>query len=150
MKNKKITIAVAADHAGYPLKEEIIKHLHEKGFDVIDCGTTNTESCDYPDFALSGCCKVLDGLAKFAILICGTGVGMSIAANKLNGIRAACVSDAFSTEFTRKHNDANCLCLGARVVGTGLAEKLVDIFTETEFEGGKHQRRIDKIANLEK
>ena len=149
MTDKK-TIALASDHAGYPLKEALLKHLAGRGFDCIDCGTNSTDSCDYPDFAVSGCCKVLDGAADLTILCCGTGIGMSMAANKLKGIRAACCSDVFSARYTRLHNDANVLCLGARVVGEGLAVELVDAFVDTGFEGGKHQRRIDLIADLEK
>lgn len=145
-----ITVALASDHAGYPLKEALIKHLNGRGIDTIDCGTNNTDSCDYPDFAVSGCCKVLDGEADLTILCCGTGIGMSMAANKLKGIRAACCSDIFSARFTRLHNNANVLCLGARVVGEGLACELADAFVDTDFEGGKHLRRINMIAELEK
>lgn len=147
--NEKITVALAADHAGYPLKEALIRHFGERGIDCIDCGTNSTESCDYPDYAVSGCCKVLDGAADLAILCCGTGIGMSMAANKLRGIRAACCSDTFSAKFTRLHNNANVLCLGARVVGEGLACELADIFVDSEFEGGKHLRRINMISELE-
>ena len=143
-------IALASDHAGYPLKEALIKYPNSRGIDTIDCGTSSTESCDYPDFAVSGCCKVLDGEADLTILCCGTGIGMSMAANKLRGIRAACCSDVFSAKYTRLHNNANVLCLGARVVGEGLAAELVDAFIDTGFEGGKHQRRVDMITALEK
>lgn len=143
-------IALASDHAGYPLKEFLIKHLNSRGIDTIDCGTNNTDSCDYPDFAVSGCCKVLDGDADLTILCCGTGIGMSMAANKIHGIRAACCSDIFSARYTRLHNNANVLCLGARVVGEGLAAELADAFIDSGFEGGKHQRRIDMITELEK
>ena len=147
--NEKITVALAADHAGYPLKEALIRHLTERGVDCIDCGTNSTDSCDYPDYAVSGCCKVLDGAADLTILCCGTGIGMSIAANKLRGIRAACCSDTFSAKFTRLHNNANVLCLGARVIGEGLACELADVFIDTDFEGGKHLRRINMISDLE-
>ncbi len=147
--NEKITVALAADHAGYPLKEALIRHLTERGVDCIDCGTNSTDSCDYPDYAVSGCCKVLDGAADLTILCCGTGIGMSIAANKLRGIRAACCSDTFSAKYTRLHNNANVLCLGARVVGEGLACELADVFIDTDFEGGKHLRRINMISDLE-
>lgn len=146
----KKTIALASDHAGYPLKEALIGHLNARGIDTIDCGTNSTDSCDYPDFAVAGCCKVLDGDADLTILCCGTGIGMSMAANKMKGIRAACCSDAFSAKYTRLHNDANVLCLGARVVGEGLAFELADIFIDSDFEGGKHKRRIDMISSLEK
>ena len=143
-------IALASDHAGFPLKEALIKHLNSRGIETIDCGTNSTESCDYPDFAVAGCCRVLDGDADLTILCCGTGIGMSMAANKLKGIRAACCSDVFSARYTRLHNNANVLCLGARVVGEGLAAELVDAFIDSGFEGGKHQRRIDMITELEK
>ena len=148
IKNKELL--VGADFAGYPLKEALIKHLSARGIDTIDCGINSTDSCDYPDFAVSGCCKVLDGDADLTILCCGTGIGMSMAANKLKGIRAACCSDTFSAKYTRLHNNANVLCLGARVVGEGLACELADIFVDTGFEGGKHLRRIEMIAELEK
>ena len=142
MSINKITVALASDHAGFPLKEALISHLSARNIDCIDCGTNNTESCDYPDYAVSGCYKVLDGAADLTILCCGTGIGMSMAANKLKGIRAACCSDIFSAKFTRLHNDANILCLGGRVVGAGLAIEMVDVFLNTEFEGGRHQRRV--------
>ena len=149
-KREKFTVALAADHAGFPLKEALLEHLMKRGIDCIDCGTNSTESCDYPQYAVSGCCKVLDGEADLTILCCGTGIGMSMAANKLKGIRAACCSDVFSAKYTRLHNNANVLCLGSRVVGAGLACELADVFVDTGFEGGKHQRRIDMIADLEK
>lgn len=148
--NEKLTVALAADHAGYPLKEALIRHLTGRGIDCIDCGTNSTESCDYPAYAVSGCCKVLDHDADLTILCCGTGIGMSIAANKLKGIRAACCSDIFSAKYTRAHNNANVLCLGARVVGEGLACELADAFIATDFEGGKHLRRVEMICELEK
>lgn len=150
MNTNKLTVALASDHAGYPLKEALLEHFKERGIDTIDCGTNSTDSCDYPDFAVAGCCKVLDDQADLTILCCGTGIGMSMAANKLKGIRAACCSDVFSAKYTRLHNDANVLCLGARVVGVGLAIELADVFVDTGFEGGKHQRRIDMIFDLEK
>ena len=148
--NEKLTVALAADHAGYPLKEALIRHLTERGIECIDCGTNSTESCDYPAYAVSGCCKVLDHGADLTILCCGTGIGMSIAANKLKVIRAACCSDIFSAKYTRAHNNANVLCLGARVVGEGLACELADAFIDTDFEGGKHLRRVEMICELEK
>ena len=123
---------------------------YSQSVSAISSATSSTESCDYPDFAVSGCCKVLDGEADLTILCCGTGIGMSMAANKLRGIRAACCSDVFSAKYTRLHNNANVLCLGARVVGEGLAAELVDAFIDTGFEGGKHQRRVDMITALEK
>ena len=141
-------IAVGCDHAAVNLKNAIKAHLDEKHIPYLDLGTDG-ESCDYPDIAEKVCHKIISGEAEKGILICGTGVGMSIAANKIKGIRAAVCNDCFSTRYTRKHNAANVLCMGERVIGTGLALELVDIFLETEFEGGRHQRRVDKISNLE-
>ena len=125
------------------LKENVKKYLSEQGHSVIDCGTNSTESCDYPVFAKALCKEINDGNAQLGILICGTGIGMSMAANKVKGIRAALCSDYFSAKFTRAHNDANVICLGARVTGEGLALELIDIFLNTPFEGGKHLRRIN-------
>lgn len=142
-------IALGADHGGYELKEAIKKHLEEKGVDYIDCGTNSVESVDYAPIAKKTCAKVVSGECEKAILCCGTGIGISMAANKVKGIRAACCSDYFSAKFTRLHNDANALCMGGRVVGVGLAIELVDVFLNTEFEGGRHQRRIDQIAEIE-
>ena len=141
-------IAIGSDHAGYGLKCEIIKHLAEKGVEFIDCGC-NGESVDYPDIAEATCAKVTSGVAYKAILICGTGVGISISANKIKGIRAALCGDWYSAKYTRLHNDANVLCMGGRVIGAGLAAEITDIFLDTEFEGGRHARRVDKIMKLE-
>lgn len=141
-------IAIGSDHAGYGLKCEIIKHLEEKGIEFIDCGC-NGESVDYPDIAEKTCEKVTSGEAEKAILICGTGVGISISANKIKGIRAALCGDWYSAKYTRMHNDANVLCMGGRVIGAGLAAEITDIFLETEFEGGRHARRVEKIMKLE-
>ena len=143
-------IAVACDHGGFELKREIIAHLERRGTEYVDFGTFSADSCDYPDFAEAACLAVIDGKCTRAILVCGTGVGISIAANKMPGIRAACCSDTFSARYTRMHNDANALCMGGRVVGPGLAIDMVDLFLDTEFEGGRHQKRIDKIAEIEK
>lgn len=142
-------IALGCDHAGFPLKEEIKKHLTEIGVEFEDAGTYNTDSCDYPLQAKKACDLVVSGKCDKAILCCGTGIGISIAANKVKGIRAACCSDYFSAKYTRMHNDANALCMGARVIGPGLAMELVDVFLNTEFEGGRHQRRVDQITELE-
>lgn len=142
-------VALAADHGGYALKEVLKAHLAERGIPYQDFGTDSTESCDYPDYAAPACRAVVAGECATALLCCGTGVGISIAANKIKGIRACCCTDAFSAEFTRRHNDANALCLGGRVVGDGLACLLADVFLDTEFEGGRHQTRIDKITALE-
>lgn len=136
-------IALGSDHAGYPLKEDIKKYLENSGIEYVDLGTNSEESCDYPVFADAVCKAIVSGGCSLGILCCGTGIGMSMAANKHKGIRAAVCSDYFSAKYTRLHNDANVLCLGARVVGTGLAEELVGVFLTTDFEGGKHKRRID-------
>lgn len=142
-------IALGADHGGFELKEAIKKHLEEKGIEYKDFGTYSPESIDYAQIAYTTCQSVVNGEAEKAILCCGTGIGISMAANKVKGIRAACCSDYFSAKYTRLHNDANALCMGGRVVGAGLALELVDIFLETEFEGGRHQRRVDQISAIE-
>lgn len=143
-------IAIASDHGGLRLKGAIIKRLDERGEEYKDFGTYTEQSCDYPDFAAAACRAVLAGECDKAILVCGTGIGMSLAANAFVGIRAAVCGDCFSAEFTRRHNDANALCLGERVTGEGLALKLVDIFLDTPFEGGRHARRLEKLAALER
>lgn len=143
-------IAIGCDHAGYQLKNEIISHLKDKGVECNDFGTYSEESCDYPEFALKVAESVANGEFKFGILVCGTGIGIGIAANKVPGIRAALCSDTFSAHATREHNNANILTMGARVVGPGLALDIVDTFLSTDFIGGKHQRRIDLITDIEK
>lgn len=148
MKIKKITIG--SDHAGYALKLKIVEHLKSRGIEVIDVGTDSLDSCDYPLFAEYVCKNVQRGVTELGILICGTGIGMSLAANKHKGIRAAACSDTFSARLTRLHNDANVLCFGERVVGVGLAIDMVDLFIDTDAEGGKHQRRVDMITAIEK
>ena len=142
-------IALGSDHAGFPLKEAIKKYLDENGVEYTDCGAYDTQSCDYPLQAEKTCLKVVSGECDKAVLCCGTGIGISMAANKLKGIRAACCSDYFSAKYTRMHNDANVLCLGARVIGEGAALELVNVFMNTEFEGGRHQRRVDQLTELE-
>ena len=142
-------IALGADHGGYELKEAVKQHLQQRGIPFEDFGCHSTESVDYPDMAVPPCRAVQQGDCDCALLFCGTGVGISIAANKLHGIRACCCSDVFSARYTRLHNDANALCLGGRVVGVGLACELVDAFLDTPFEGGRHQRRVDKLRALE-
>lgn len=142
-------IAIGSDHGGYLLKEEIKKHLEEKGYEVKDFGTDSTASCDYPVYAEKVCRAVQSGECEKGILICGTGIGMSMCANKCKGIRAAVCGDHFSAEFTRKHNNANVLCLGARVIGAGVAMQLVDIFLTTEYEGGRHEKRVEMMMQLE-
>lgn len=147
MDKKKLVLA--SDHAGFYLKNALVKLFTEAGYDVIDCGTDSDASCDYPVFAEKLCAKINSGEAELGILCCGTGIGMSMAANKVKGIRAACCSDIFSAKFTRLHNDANVLCLGARVVGEGLAWELAECFVTTPFEGGKHARRVGLIHDIE-
>ena len=142
-------IAIASDHAGFPLKEEIKAHFEKEGIKFIDLGTNSTASVNYPDYAVKLCECIQNGEADLGILVCGTGIGMSMAANKCRGIRAACCSDTFSARMTRMHNDANVLCFGERVVGMGLALDLVDSFIDADFEGGKHQRRVDMITAIE-
>ncbi|KAA5807514.1 ribose 5-phosphate isomerase B [Thermoanaerobacterium thermosaccharolyticum] len=143
-------IAIGSDHGGYELKEAIKKHLDEKGIEYKDFGTFSEESVDYPDFALKVAEAVASGEFDKGILLCGTGVGISIAANKVPGIRAANVSDAFSARYSKEHNNANVLCMGGRVVGPGLAAILVDEWLNAEFQGGRHQKRLDKITEIEK
>ena len=143
-------IAIGCDHAGFELKNDIINHLKEKGIEYNDFGTYSEESCDYPEFALKVAESVAQGEYEFGILVCGTGIGIGIAANKVPGIRAALCSDTFSAHATREHNNANILTMGARVVGKGLALDIVDTFLNTDFIGGKHQRRIDMITEIEK
>lgn len=143
-------LALASDAAGIHLKQAIMKNFDASGIAYVDYGTYTEESCDYPQYAKAACEAVQEQKSELAILFCGTGIGMSIAANKMQGIRACACSDTFSAEMTRLHNDANVLCLGERVVGPGLAQKLVDIFLATSFEGGRHQRRVDQITALEK
>ena len=142
-------LVIGCDHAAPELKAIVRDHLIERGFDVVDVGTHTTDSCNYPDYAHALCEKIQSGECELGILICGTGIGMSMAANKHKGIRAACCSDPFSARLTRLHNDANVLCFGARVVGQGLALDLADIFVDAEFEGGKHKTRIDMFAAFE-
>ena len=142
-------IVIGCDHAGFGLKNKVIEHLEEMGYTVIDVGTDSTESCDYPIFAHRLCKKIQEGEAPLGILICGTGVGMSLVANKHKGIRAACCENTFSARMTRMHNDANVLCFGERVIGYGLACDMVDLFVDTPFEGGRHQARVDDLNALD-
>lgn len=142
-------IALGCDHGGFALKQALIQYLEEKDIAYRDFGCYEDKSCDYPDMAVRPCQAVINGECTFAVLICGTGIGISIAANKIKGIRAACCSDYFSAKYTRVHNDANVLCLGGRVVGAGLACELLEVFLNTPFEGGRHIQRIKKIEMLE-
>lgn len=139
-------IALGSDQAGYELKQVIIRHLEERGLEYKDYGSYNADPVDYPVYGRKVAHAIVDGECDKGILICGTGIGISIAANKIKGIRAALCSDCFSAEATRLHNDANILAFGARVVGPGLAEKIVDTFLDTEFSGAeRHQRRVDML-----
>lgn len=139
-------LAIGCDHGGFELKEQIIKHLQERGIEYKDYGCYGTESVDYPEYAKRVAHDVADGVCERGILICGTGIGISIAANKVKGIRAALCTDCFMAQATREHNDANILALGGRVVGVGLALKIVDTFLDTEFSNGeRHIRRINLI-----
>lgn len=138
-------IAIGCDHGGYALKQEIMRHLSSRGLAYQDYGCYSEESCDYPVYGKAVAHAVADGTCEKGILICGTGIGISLAANKIHGIRCAVCSDCFSAEMSRRHNNANIIALGGRVVGPGLALMLVDLFLDTPFEGGRHQRRVSMI-----
>ena len=142
-------IAIGSDHGGFALKQEIMKHLEERKLEYIDFGTYSSDSCDYPQYGAAVGRAVASGSCERGILICGTGIGISISANKIHGVRAALCGDCFSAEMTRRHNDANIVALGARVVGPGLALKIVDTFLDTDFEGGRHERRVQQMMALE-
>lgn len=139
-------IAIGSDHGGYQLKKEVMEHLKSRGIEYMDCGAYSEESCDYPVYAKKVANAILEKQAELGILICGTGIGISITANKIKGIRAALCHDCFSAEATKSHNDANILAMGARVVGTGLALKIVDTFLDTPFSNDeRHIKRIQQI-----
>lgn len=142
-------IAVGCDHGGLEHKNAIAEHLKERGFEVTDYGIYEQKSVDYPEIAQKLCDGIVNGNNELGILVCGTGIGMSIAANKVKGIRAAACSEHFSAKYTRLHNNSNVLCLGGRVIGVGTAIELADLFVDTQFEGGRHQRRIDMITDIE-
>lgn len=142
-------IAIGCDHGGLEHKNAILKHLTQRGFEVKDFGIYELLSVDYPDIAKKVTSAIVSGECERGILVCGTGIGMSIAANKVKGIRAAAVSEHFSAKYTRLHNNSNILCLGGRVIGVGTAIELCDLFVDTEFEGGRHSLRVDKITALE-
>lgn len=148
MKNNR-KIAIGSDHAGFAYKVKIAAHLSARGFDVRDVGCPGEESCHYPLFAHRLCRKITDGECEAGILICGTGIGMSIAANKHAGIRAAVCSDEYTARLTREHNDSNVLCLGARVIGLETALSLADIFLSSDFTGGNHAVRLELIKKIE-
>ena len=143
-------LALACDHGGFKLKEMVKKHLEEKGYEVVDFGTYNEESCDYPDYASKAAFAVAKKECEKGIVICGTGIGVSIVANKVHGIRCALVHDVFSAKATRQHNDTNMMAMGARVIGEGLALEIVDAWLNASYEGGRHDLRIEKMMALEK
>jgi len=142
-------IVVASDHGGYALRKEIVRHLREKGITAVERGSQDGETYDYPVAAAEACELVCSGEARFAVLVCGTGVGISIAANKMRGIRAAVCTDAYTAEYSRRHNDANALCLGERVTGAGAAISALESFIAADFDGGRHARRLGLIDDME-
>ncbi len=145
-----MSIAIASDHGGYHLKEHVKRYLEEKGMECRDFGAGSAESCDYPVFGKAAAEAVASGVCEMGIVICTTGIGISIAANKVTGIRCALCADPLSAAMTRRHNDANMLALGAGMTGPKLAERIVDVFLATGFEGGRHQRRVDLISAMER
>ncbi len=142
-------ISMGCDHGGYRLKEHIKAYLTAQGHEILDCGCNSLDSCDYPEFGAAAARAVADGSCERGIVICTTGIGISITANKVKGIRCALCSEPLSAEMTRKHNNANVLAMGAGMTGPNMAERIVDTFLSTEFEGGRHQRRVDGIAAVE-
>lgn len=142
-------LAISSDHRGYRAKEQIRTHLTSQGHEVVDFGCDSTVSCDYPDTGIKGALSVSTGETERAILFCGTGIGMSISANKVRGIRAALCHDELTAELARRHNDANVLCLPADLIGEELLRRVVNVWLETEYEGGRHARRLDKITEFE-
>ena len=143
-------IAIGCDHGALDLKNAAIKHLEAKGYEVKDFGTYTKDSCDYPEFAAAAAQAVANGECEKGIVLCTTGIGISITANKVKGIRCACCSDCYSAKMTRKHNDANMIAMGARVVGVDLGRMIAETFLTTDFEGGRHQRRVDQIMAIER
>ena len=143
-------VSLGCDHGGYELKEYIKKHLENKGIEILDVGTDSLDSVDYPDYGEKAALLVANKEADKGIVVCTTGIGISIAANKVDGIRCALCTDSFMAKMTRLHNDANMLALGAGIVGKNLAIDIVDTWLETEFEGGRHSKRVDKIMNIGK
>lgn len=142
-------ISMGCDHGGYLLKEHIKKYLTEQGHEIKDFGCHSLDSCDYPQFGAAAARAVADGSCEKGIVICTSGIGISISANKIKGIRCALCSEPLSAEMTRRHNNANMLAMGAGMTGPNMAERIVDTFLSTEFEGGRHQRRVDGISALE-
>ena len=143
-------LAIGCDHGGFELKNYIIKHMEERGIELKDFGTYDENSCDYPDIAEKVCHSITSGECDRGILVCGTGIGMSIAANKIKGIRAALCTDVYSAKMTKQHNNSNVICLGGRVTGREVAFMIVDTWYDETFLGGRHQNRIDKISGLER
>ena len=143
-------ISIASDHGGYRPKEHIKAYLTAKGLNVLDCGCDSLESCDYPVFGKAAAQAVADGRCEYGIVICTTGIGISIAANKVHGIRCALCSDPLSAQLCREHNNANMLSMGAGIIGTNMAERIVDVFLNTEFQGGRHARRVGLVMDIEK
>lgn len=143
------TIAFACDHGGFILKEALTAHLKEKGYEILDFGAYSADRVEYPAVGEPACRAVVAGEARFALLVCGTGIGMSLVANKIHGIRAACCSEPYSAKMTRMHNDANVLCIGARVIGEATALDILDAFLDHEFEGGRHAERVAMITAIE-
>lgn len=143
-------LAIGCDHGGYELKESLIKRFSKEGHEFVDFGTYSSESVDYPDFAFTVGEYVAAGNCDLGILVCSTGIGISIAANKVDGIRAAHCTDTYSAKMARRHNNANILALGAKITGEAIAEEIVEVFLAESFEGGRHQRRVDKIMDYKK
>ena len=148
--SKKIKVCIANDHAGYELKTQIYDYLNNQGIEIVDLGCYSTESVDYTEFAYKASKEVADGKYDFGIIICGTGLGVSMVANKVMGIRAAVCTNSFMAKMSREHNDANILCMGARVIGLGVAKTCVDEFLNTEFDGGRHKSRVENIMKIER
>jgi len=141
-------VALASDHGGVQLKDEIIEYLQTKNYEIVDLGTNSNESVDYPEFGAKAAKAVINNDVDCAIIMCGSGLGISIGANKFKGIRAALCFDAYTAKMCRQHNDANIMAMGGRITTIDRAKDMVDLFLETEFEGGRHQRRIDKLDEL--
>lgn len=142
-------IAVACDHGGLDLKNAAMRHLAAKGYEIVNFGTDTRDSCDYPDFARAAAEAVAKGECAYGVLVCSTGIGISIAANKVKGIRCALCHDTYSAKYTRLHNNANMIAFGQKIIGEGLMLEILDVFFSTSFEGGRHQRRVDKITDIE-
>ena len=142
-------ISIGSDHGAFAMKEHLKQYLTEQGHQVVDCGTYSTDSCDYADFGKSAAQLVASGECDRGIVMCTTGIGISIAANKVRGIRCALCSEPYSAEMTRRHNDANMLAMGGALIGPNMADRIVDVFLNTEFEGGRHARRVGKIMAIE-